>query len=156
MFEYFLKEETGLQRELKNVFIICRVIEELQQMEEERPNEKMMDARERQYELLQKLANLDVKWELLLDVDSAKKLMEFKKFDKMVVSYLDEKASSCESTTENLKLLPYPDGSVQIFIALNGWTSSGYYDRVSADTCVRASLLGWSMILSHQVLGKKY
>ena len=156
MFEYFSKEETGVGQELKNALIICSVIEKLQQMEEEWPNEKMMDAREHQYELLQKLANLDVNWNNILDVDSVKKLMEFKKFDKMVVSYLDEKASSCESTTEHLKLLPYPEGNVRIFIALNGWTSSGYYARVSADTCVRASLLGWSMILSHQVLGKKY
>lgn len=157
MFHYFSKEARNFRRAkkqvLKHISVIKGSVIELENMEKW-PRERLMDARDRQYEILAKLANLEVQWESIIGDSGAQDLRSYLNEGKRLASYLNDEMSWCNPTTDQVRKYPYPKDDVEVLDNQTGYTKLGWYARVSADYFVRMSLKTWSKMFNEQVLAR--
>lgn len=107
------------------------------------PRERLMDARDRQYEVLSTVANL-ADWGLVLEAQEAADLLSYKTVTKKLASFLDDEGSWCNPTTDTVRGYPYPKEDIKVLDPRNGHTDIGWFSRISADYYVKYSLNIWA------------
>lgn len=156
MFNYFSKKSAdhkinARKQALKYVTIIESAIDEMEEMQDW-PVEKMMDAKDRQHELLKSIALLDVEWNEILDSTNSKDLEKYKTSINARAPYMDDDGIWHNPTTLEVRNYPYPTKEIETICPIDLHTSIGFFARMSADYFVLISLKGWVKILSEQVL----
>jgi len=140
---------------LKYLPAIKILIGELEKMQQW-PREKLMDARDREYEIFRELAKMEIRWKLLLGDVIAQDLYLYSRSSENFASYLNKDGLWHDITTLEIRLYPYPSKDSEIYNLLIGHTSSGYFPRISSDFFVIRSLKTWPKIFRQQVLTNVY
>lgn len=112
------------------------------------PKEKLMEAREKQYEVLHKLAELEIVWAMYMDSECVYKLYSYLDYDETNVIYYNQEGDRKMCTTEEMKNVSYPEGEYQIIMGCYGATVQGHNIRIAADYFVESSINDWLNILS--------
>ncbi len=155
---YFSKKQRACRNArkqvLKNIGIITDSVQELKKMYNW-PDERLMDAKDRQCEILRALGTLSVNWDAVLKDEDSANLQSFISTEKNLAPYYNSELSWCNATTNEIRSYQYPGKDERVICINTGETTLGWYPRLSADYYVRRGLECWISILDNIQLRKK-
>lgn len=154
MLKHFFQKALNYKKAKEQVFANLKVIvDALTDLElmQSWPSAQMMDAKDRMTEILHKLANLDIKWQYILNKKDAENLIGYADICKSCAPYININGLWENATTDEVRKFSYPEVDYEIVMPDLGLTTEGYCARVSADYFVQISLKCWVEVFKYQV-----
>lgn len=111
------------------------------------PREKLMDAVEREYEILQQVLKM-LDWWYILTVDQLDCLRSFSNTEPYI-KYIDDGGETYVEVASVVKTWPYPPEGMKVKSEIFGETEVGYFQRLSCDYYAKLQLKNWAKGLSN-------
>lgn len=141
------KIERKIKKELRRRRHLIRIFAQELEIMSQWPQERLLEARNRQYDILSELANIGLNWYFYMKNEDALDLYLYSECNKKCAPYLNEELLWENVSTEEMKEYSYPSDNVKVINEMNGMTKNGHFARISADYFIKKSLIKWSNIL---------